>query len=124
MSTKKTEILLVDDSTTNIALLSGILEEEGFLIETAFDGKEALKIVMRSTPDLILLDLMMPKMDGYEFLQAIKAIEGKKDIPIIVVSARTKPKEINRALELGAMEFLPKPLDIQLFIDKIRAMFG
>jgi len=123
MSTKKTEILLVDDSTTNIALLTGILEEEGFIIETAFDGKEALKVVMRSSPDLILLDLMMPKMDGYEFLQAIKAIDGKKDIPIIVVSARTKPKEISRALELGALEFLPKPLDIQLFIDKIRAMF-
>jgi len=105
-------ILAVDDSTTNIALLAGILEEEGYEVIKASNGKDALKLLLKEHIDLILLDLMMPKIDGYKILEKLKQMDNKKNIPVVVVSARTNTKSIKKALDMGAFDFIKKPVDI------------
>jgi DNA-binding response OmpR family regulator len=104
-------ILVVDDERDNRELLDIILTHEGFLIETAAGGEEAIATVARERPDLILLDLMMPGMDGYQVTAKIKSDLSTKDIPIILVTAMTGAKARTLGLGAGADDFLAKPLD-------------
>ncbi|MCG8697384.1 MAG: response regulator, partial [Bacteroidales bacterium] len=83
---KDFKILVVDDSTTNVVLLEAILDEKGYHIETALNAKEARAIIDRDTPDLILLDLLMPKISGFEFLEELRKDDKTKNTPVIVVS--------------------------------------
>lgn len=119
MSEKKAKILAVDDSTTNIILLEGILQEIGYETVTAASAKDALNMIYENPPDLILLDLMMPRISGYKLLEKIKNIQRLKDIPVIIVSAKTDAKSIKMAMDLGATDYIKKPIDIQGFIDRI-----
>jgi len=112
-------ILVVDDSATNIVLLEAILNGQGYLIETAQSVKEAYQIIKKETVNLILLDLLMPRISGYDFLKEIKSNEGTKDIPVIIVSAVADPENKKRSIELGALDFINKPIDIQDFIERI-----
>lgn len=116
---KDVKILAVDDSNTNIVLLQGILHDEGYQIITATDGKEALRLIEKDPPDLVLLDLMMPKIDGFKFMEELQKKQQYKEIPVLVVSARTEDENIEKAKALGAAGFIKKPLKIQSFIDKI-----
>lgn len=116
-------ILVIDDSTTNIVLLQAVLKNKGYVIETALSVKEAYNIMSRKTPDLILLDLLMPHINGFEFLQEIKANEKTSKIPIIIVSALTDQANIKKAMTLGAFEFIKKPVDIQKLIKLVESVF-
>ena len=102
-------ILLVDDTPENLQLLSTLLAKEGFDISVAVNGAEALKIVTRLKPDMILLDIMMPEMDGYEVCERIKAQEELKEIPIIFVSAKTELVDKIKAFHLGGADYITKP---------------
>ena len=102
-------ILLVDDTPENLQLLSTLLAKEGFDISVAVNGTEALKIVTRLKPDMILLDIMMPEMDGYEVCERIKAQEELKEIPIIFVSAKTELVDKIKAFHLGGADYITKP---------------
>jgi CheY-like chemotaxis protein len=113
------KILVVDDSSTNIVLLEAILNGQGYQIETAQSVKEAYQIIRKETVNLILLDLLMPKVSGYDFLKEIKSNDTTKDIPVIIVSATADPENKKRSLEMGALDFINKPIDIQNFIDKV-----
>jgi putative two-component system response regulator len=104
-------ILLVDDSKANIDLLIGVLGDDYKLV-VAMDGSSALEIVAGETPDLILLDIMMPGMDGFEVLKYLKASVATAEIPVIILSARTETQDWVRGLELGAAAFLCKPFAI------------
>jgi putative two-component system response regulator len=104
-------ILLVDDSKANIDLLIGVLGDDYKLV-VAMDGSSALEIVAGETPDLILLDIMMPGMDGFEVLKYLKAKAATAEIPVIILSARTETQDWVRGLELGAAAFLCKPFKI------------
>lgn len=112
-------ILVVDDSSTNIVLLEAILNGQGYLIETAQSVKEAYQIIKKETVNLILLDLLMPRVSGYDFLKEIKSNDSTKDIPVIIVSAVADPENKKKSIELGALDFINKPIDIQDFIERI-----
>jgi len=115
-------ILVVDDSSTNIVLLEAILNGQGYEIETAQSVKEAYQIIKKETVNLILLDLLMPRISGYDFLKEIKSNESTRDIPVIIVSAVADAENRKKSIELGAMDFINKPIDIQYFIEKIETI--
>ncbi len=116
------KILAIDDSATNVALLTGVLSEIGYEIENAPNGKDALKIMEKSLPDLILLDLMMPRLNGFQFLEIMAASESFKKVPVIVISARTNSQSIKQAMDLGAKAFLKKPVDIDELVEQVELL--
>ena len=103
------KILVVDDLLENLRLLANLLRTEGYNIRQAPDGTMALSNVPRFQPDLILLDIMMPDIDGYEVCKQLKASEQSKDIPIIFLSALDLTFDKIKAFELGAADFIHKP---------------
>ncbi|OGL48874.1 MAG: hypothetical protein A2161_14765 [Candidatus Schekmanbacteria bacterium RBG_13_48_7] len=105
------KILIVDDEYGNVYFLKRIFTGEGYKTITAMNGREALQILEQTLPDVILLDIMMPEMTGLEVLEKIKANEATRDIPVIMVSARTDATDIKLALDMGAIEYLRKPVD-------------
>jgi class 3 adenylate cyclase len=104
-------ILIVDDTPANIQALSGTLKEKGYQISVATNGKQALEVVGRVRPDLILLDVMMPEMDGFETCRLLKASNATHDIPIIFLTARTETADIVKGFELGALDYVSKPFN-------------
>lgn len=112
-------ILVVDDSSTNIVLLEAILNGQGYEIETAQSVKEAHLIIKKEPVNLILLDLLMPRVSGYDFLKEIKNNEATKSIPVIIVSAVADAENKKKSIEMGALDFVNKPIDIQEFIAKV-----
>lgn len=113
-------ILIVDDSATNQVLLEAILHEEGFQTQTAFSVKEALSAIEKTLPQLILLDLLMPEVSGFSFLERVKMEKDFAHIPIIVVSAVSTKENRERCMELGAADFISKPIDMPLFLNKVK----
>ena len=104
-------ILLVDDEPDNLELLAIILAHEGFLPVTASSGGEALDAVAKDAPDLVLLDVMMPVMDGFEVLRRLKADHATRGIPVIMLTAMDQPAAQKVARSAGAADFIGKPLD-------------
>ena len=119
---KDYKILVVDDSTTNVVLLEAILDEKGYKIETALNAKEAYAIIEKDTPDLILLDLLMPKISGFDFLEEIRKNEKTKNTPVIVVSALTDEENVEKILKMGAIDFVKKPIDLQYLVDRVEGL--
>lgn len=114
-------ILVVDDSGTNLFLLQRLLEDEGYKVIALENPCEALDYLSGpSGIDLILLDIMMPDIDGFKFLQEVKANEELKDIPVIMVTARNDQKSEKKALELGAADYMSKPLDLNHLKEMVR----
>lgn len=108
---KPCQILVVEDEIMHSRLLTTILTRLGYTVETAFDGIAALKKVKSSPPDLILLDLNLPEMDGYEVARRLKRDHKTKIIPIVVVSAFSEVENRVKAFEMGVDDFLSKPID-------------
>jgi len=122
-------ILVVDDTPENIQLLAGILKEKGYQISVATNGRQALEVLSRVQPDLILLDVMMPEMDGFETCRRIKASEQWRQIPIIFLTAKTETADVVQGFELGAVDYVAKPfnahellarVDTHLTMDELR----
>jgi DNA-binding response OmpR family regulator len=118
------KILLIDDSSVNNLLLQNVLEDEKFIVLVAFNGKEGLDIIKREKPDLILLDIMMPRMDGIEVLQKIISDESTSKIPVIMLTAKTDKADRQISLEMGAADFITKPVNIDELLSKINAILG
>ena len=110
-SSQPARILIVDDERHNRQLLEVMLMPEGFHLATATSGEEALAMVAHQKPDLILLDVMMPGMDGYQVTGRIKGDDATKNIPIIVITALDDRESRMRGLYAGAEDFLTKPVD-------------
>jgi CheY-like chemotaxis protein len=106
-------ILVVDDSTTVRKFVAASLNMKGFRVVTAADGVEALERMPAEKFDLIITDLNMPDMDGFEFIRSLRETPEYRDIPIIVLSSMTDLKNKDYALELGALAFLEKPLSTE-----------
>jgi chemotaxis protein histidine kinase CheA/CheY-like chemotaxis protein len=117
-------ILVVDDSLTVRKVTSRLLTREGFNVSTAKDGFDALKVIGEHRPDLILLDIEMPKMDGFEFAKLVKGDEVLKSIPIIMITSRTADKHRRRAFELGVNGYLGKPYQEDELIEHIRDLLA
>jgi len=109
--TKKPKILIVDDEERNVKLMGAILTNYGYTFETAKNGLEALEKTREFKPDLIFLDVMMPEMDGYEACRRLKEDPMTKHVPIVMVTALTDRESRIKGLEVGANDFLPKPVD-------------
>lgn len=105
------KILIVDDVMSNVLLLKVLLSNEMFNIVTANNGKEALEQVKTETPDLILLDVMMPDMDGFEVAQELKKNPDTADIPIIFLTALNSTADIVKGFQVGANDFISKPFN-------------
>jgi len=102
-------VLVVDDSLTVRKITTRLLEREGYRAMTAKDGLDALQVLADNNPDVILLDIEMPRMDGFEFAKTIKADNRQSHIPIIMITSRTAEKHRNHARELGVNEYVGKP---------------
>jgi len=113
-------ILIIDDSSVNNILLENILSEQGFDVATTFNASQAFNKINEKTPDLILLDIMMPGINGHVILEQLKADLQTKSIPVIMVSAKSDSADIQRSLELGAHDHIVKPINIKGIVDKIR----
>jgi two-component system cell cycle response regulator DivK len=117
---KQSRILVIDDSTTNIVLLEAILAQKGYDIETALNAKEAFMHIEKQVPDLILLDLLMPKVSGFDFLEQLRKEEKTKGTPVIVISAITTDDENTRKInDLNTVDFIRKPIDIQYLVNRV-----
>ncbi len=119
-SKKKKEVLIVDDIPDNIELLSNILYFEGFTIRFANDGQQAIDSVHENPPTLILLDISMPVLNGYEVCEILKADETTKDIPIIFLTALTETEDIVRGFRVGGQDFVTKPFNAEELLARIR----
>jgi len=104
-------VLVVDDTEANVDILVDALAED-YDIAVAMDGESALEIVADDKPDLILLDIMMPGMDGYEVCEKLKADNETRDIPIMFLSGKTDAADKEKAMAMGAVDFITKPIDV------------
>ena len=119
MSPKK--ILIVDDEADLVETIRFPLELEGFQVLAAYNGEEGLNQARSERPDLILLDLMLPKLDGYKICRLLKFDDRYKHIPIFMLTAKTQEKDKILGKETGADEYLTKPFDIDELIAKIKS---
>ncbi len=116
MDEKKT-ILVVDDTPENIDVLAGILRQD-YKVKAAPSGEKALKSAKKKAPDLILLDIMMPEMDGYQVFEQLKADPATADVPIVFVTGMSDNADQAKGMALGAKGYLTKPVDP----DKVKAL--
>ena len=115
-------ILVVDDAAQNMELLEAHLDAAGYDVLKAYDGEEALRKVKEEAPDLILLDLMMPGLDGYEVCHRLKADEETMSIPVMILTALGEPEERIRAIGVGADDFLTKPFTKLELMIRVRSL--
>ncbi len=117
------KVLIVDDNEQNVELLQAYIEEiEGARITTAADGLEALRAVSEEKPDLILLDVMMPNMSGFEVCKQLKEDPTTRDIPVIMVTVLNESSDYERGMESGADDFLTRPFNRVEFIARVRSL--
>jgi CheY-like chemotaxis protein len=114
------KILVVDDQPINVQLLKRKLEREGMAVATAYSGREAIDLVAADRPDLILLDVMMPEMDGIEVCQRLQADDKNKSIPIIFITARTSKEGKIEGLGVGAVDYITKPIDLDETLARVQ----
>lgn len=113
------KVLVVDDVPTNVMLVQAILKKEGYTILTTDGGAKALRIAQEKHPNLILLDIMMPEMDGYEVLQHLKSNPETNDIPVIIMSALSDMQSIVKGYQLGAIEYVTKPFQREELVKRV-----
>jgi CheY-like chemotaxis protein len=123
MTSKMPHILIVDDHPNNIEILEALLEDD-YQLTVAMSGEEALELVREFTPDLVLLDVMMPGIDGYETCRQMRATTALDHTKIIFVSARVRPEEQSQGYAAGADDYLTKPFDRKRLIEKVHVSLG
>ncbi|HEV2105347.1 MAG TPA: response regulator [Candidatus Eisenbacteria bacterium] len=121
---RKPRILIVDDEPDLVSVLRFGLEVEGFEVLEANDGEQGLAMAREQSPDLMVLDLMLPRMDGYKVCRALKFDERYRRMPIFILSARSGETDRRLALDLGADEFVTKPYDMKQLVARIRERLG
>jgi two-component system alkaline phosphatase synthesis response regulator PhoP len=120
----KGRILVVDDEIYIVHILDFSLGMEGYEVITALDGEQALEKARSEKPDLIVLDIMMPKLDGYETCKLLKAEEGTKNIPVILLSAKGRNVDQKIGFEVGADDYITKPFSPRKLVERINAILG
>lgn len=122
-NTAPAKVLIVDDNEQNVELLEAYLEDvDGAQTTTARDGREALRAVSVDRPDLILLDIMMPNMSGFEVCKQLKEDPATRDIPIIIVTALNESGDYERGMDSGADDFLTRPFNRVEFVARVRSL--
>lgn len=114
------EILVVEDSATQAEGLKYILEKNGYATRVAADGRAAIDLMRQSRPDMVISDIVMPEMDGYELCKRMRHEEGLKDVPVILLTSLSDPKDVIKGLESGANNFIMKPYDERYLLSRIQ----
>lgn len=117
-------ILAVDDEPNILLSLEYILEQEGYDVHVARDGEEALAVAEAVHPDLILLDVAMPRRDGYEVCRMLREKGGAEPVKVVMLTAKGQPLEKKKGLEVGADLYVTKPFSVEDLLDKIRTALG
>jgi len=120
----KLKILVIDDSRSVVMVVEAALTKEGYEVITASDGLQGMKLAISAKPDLIISDMVMPKMDGYGLFNALKAIPATTDIPIILLTATDSPEEEHKALKAGFIDFIAKPVMPIRMIARVNRALG
>ena len=120
----KQRILLVDDEPDLVQMISLRLKSVGYEVVTACDGQEALEQVKQTKPDLLILDLMLPKLDGYKVCRLLKFDERTKGLPILIFTARAQEQDIKLASECGADAYLTKPFEAKVLLGKLQELLA
>ncbi len=118
------KILVVDDEEHIVMILKDSLEFSGFQVTTAYNGLEALEQIEKDRPDLIVLDIGMPKLDGWEVCRRLKGSENTRDIPIVILTAYAQTSDKRKGAELGADLFVTKPCDLTYLVEEINALLA
>ena len=118
------KILIVDDEQDIVESLKFVLEVSGFMCYTAFNGEDGLKLAKEIMPDLIILDVMMPKINGYKISRLLKYDAKYKDIPIIMVTARSQMEDKMIGEETGVNEYITKPFELDQIVKKVQEYLG
>ena len=119
MTASNKTVLVVEDKVSLTQMLQFLFLSKGLDVEIAYDGIEAMEKINTLRPDLVLLDIMMPKMDGFEVLKKLKDSPDTAGIPIIMLTARKSKQDMDRARELGAVEYITKPFKAVEVVDKV-----
>jgi DNA-binding response OmpR family regulator len=115
------KILVVDDEVDLVETIRFPLESEGFTVLVSYNGEDALNQARTENPDLILLDIMLPKLDGYKVCRLLKFDERYRNIPILMLTAKTQEKDKTIGMETGADEYITKPFDMDELLEKVKA---
>ena len=118
------KILIADDRSEVVELVKATLEGEGYRTIDASDGKEALEKIGLERPDLVLLDIVMPKMDGFEVLSKLRGDPKTKDIPVIMLTAKGQKLDREKGIKLGASDYIIKPFSPSHLLDKIEELIA
>ena len=120
----KAKILLVEDNEMNMDMLKRRLVRKGFEVVTATDGEQSIKMVTTESPDLVLMDVGLPGIDGWEATELIRANESTKNIPVIAITAHAMAGDREKAIEVGCNEYETKPIDFARLIGKIEDLLN
>ena len=120
----KAKILVVDDNEKNVELLEAILQPAGFDVLKAYNGKQAIEMVGQEHPGLLLLDIMMPELDGFQVCEMLRKDPQNAGLPVIMVTAKDKASDIVQSLERGADEYIVKPIDKKEVLRKVEDMLA
>lgn len=115
------KVLLADDSNTVVMLNRMLFQNSGMDLIVARNGREAVELAKREKPDVILLDVIMPEMDGFEACRALRADESTKSIPVLMVTTRGEPTNVQTGYEAGCTDYITKPFDAVELMTKLRA---
>ena len=118
------KILIVDDDSQITTLIEFILKKEGYLTVVAHSGQEGIKLISQENPDLMILDLMMPEMDGYQVCSVIKSDEQTRNLPILMLTALGSGKDFEKGLESGANWYITKPFESQHLLKRVRYLIN
>lgn len=118
------KVLIVDDEADIIEILKFVLEAQGYECITATDGESGLNLAREIRPDLIILDVMMPKINGYKISRLLKYDSKYKDIPILMVTARSQEEDKIIGEETGADEYITKPFQVDYVVEKVKSYLG
>ena len=120
MDKEKIKVLIIDDTSTHLLLLQSILIDEGYNADIVDDPKVVLKQLGEKEYQIVLLDIMMPGMDGFQVLDKIKSTEKLSKIPVIIISAKTDSWSIKTAMDKGAFDYITKPINVQDVKNKVQ----
>ena len=118
------QVLVIEDDRDTRTFLSEFLCDDGHVTDEAAEGLTGLKMATQIVPDVILLDVLMPKLDGFQVLEALRANDRTTEIPVVMLSARVEPKDKIRGLQEGAVDYITKPFGVQKLLGTIEAVLS
>lgn len=117
-------VLIVDDEPNIVISVEFLMKREGFEVSVARDGEEGLAAIRQQRPDLVVLDVMMPKLNGFEVCEAVRADPDLSGVRILMLTAKGREAEIKKGIELGADTYMPKPFSTRELVDKVKALLA